>query len=103
MCMTTEIVTMKTATKLTKEEFIRIVDGLERNFHSKQPSFIDTELLYNEKSDEWIMVQHWASREQLKAASKKMFEDESAAAFVQALDPKTVKMSILPQLRKWTL
>ena len=103
MCITTEIVTMKTATKLTKEEFIGIVDGLERNFHSKQPGFMDTELLYNEKSDEWIMVQHWASREELKAASKKMFVDEGAATFVQALDPKTVKMSILPQLGKWIL
>ncbi len=103
MCVITEIVTMKTATKLIKEEFIRIVDGLERNFHSKQPGFMDTELLYNDKSDEWIMVQHWVSREEQKAASKKMFEDESAAAFVQALEPKTVKMSILPQLGKWTL
>ena len=103
MCMITEIVTMKTATKLTKEEFIRIVDGLERNFHSKQPGFMDTELLYNEKSDEWIMVQHWASREEQKAASKKMFEDEGAATFVQVLDPKTVKMNILPQLGKWAL
>ena len=48
MSIATEIVTMKIAQEITKDEFISIVDGLERNYHSKQPGFIDTELLYNE-------------------------------------------------------
>lgn len=101
MSIATEIVTMKIAQEITKDEFIGIVDGLERNYHSRQPGFIDTELLYNEESKEWIMVQHWASMEDLKVASDKMFQDGEAAPFVKSLDPSSVKMSILPQLKAW--
>lgn len=101
MSIATEIVTMKTSQEVTKDSFISIVDSLEKNYHSKQQGFIDTELLYNEENREWTMVQHWASMEELKAASDKMFQDEGAAPFVKALDAASVKMSILPQIKIW--
>lgn len=47
------------------------------------------------------MVQHWETMEQLKTASEKMFQDAEAAAFVKALNPVSVKMSILPQIKVW--
>lgn len=101
MSIITEIVTMKTVPGIAADEFINIVDCLERDYHSKQSGFIDTELLYNDKSNEWIMVQHWASKEQQNAASAKMFKDENAASFVKVLEPTSVKMSILPQIKTW--
>lgn len=101
MSIATEIVTMKTAPDITKEVFVNIVEALEKEFHSKQAGFIDTELLYNDESGDWTMIQHWDSMAQLKAASDKMFQDKGAAAFVKALDPASVKMSILPQIRVW--
>ena len=101
MGVITEIVTMKLADNTAKDDFISIVGGLEKNFHSKQPGFIDTELLYDEKNDLWIMIQHWESPEQLKDASKKMFTDSAAELFVKSIDPKNVKMTIAPQLGFW--
>ena len=101
MCIITEIVTMKIIDKITNEEFINIVDYLEKNFHSKQPGFIDTELLFNDKSNEWIMIQHWDTINHLKAASTKIFNDSEASVFVKCIDPKNIKMTILPQLKKW--
>ncbi len=101
MTTITEIVTMKTAEEITKEEFISIVDGLEKEYHSKQPGFIDTELLYDCKSNEWIMIQHWASMEELKASSKKLLQAKESALFVKTLDSKAVKMKILPQSKSW--
>ena len=101
MSIITEIVTMKLAGNIEKNDFISIVDGLERSFHSKQPGFIDTELLYDEKNDLWIMIQHWESIEQLKNASKKIFVDSAAKHFIQSIDPKNVKMTIAPQLGIW--
>ena len=101
MSIATEIVTMKTSQEVTKDSFISIVDSLEKDYHSKQQGFIDTELLYNEENREWTMIQHWASMEELKAASDKMFQDEGAAPFVKALDAASVKISILPQMKKW--
>lgn len=101
MSIATEIVMMKTAQEVSKDEFLSIVDGLERNYHAKQSGFLNTELLYNDENNEWTMIQHWASMEELKAASDKMFQSEEAAPFVKALDPASVKMIILPQLRIW--
>lgn len=101
MSIATEIVTMKIAQEVLKNDFISIVDALEKNYHSKQRGFINTELLYNDESNEWTMIQHWASMEELKAASDKMFQDEGAAHFVKALDPASVKMNILSQIKAW--
>ena len=101
MQIITEIVTVKLADDITKDEFVSIVDGLERDFHSKQLGFIDSELIYDEQNDTWIMIQHWETAEQLKEASRKIFEDSAAKSFVQALDPKNVKMIIAPQLGVW--
>ena len=64
MSIATEIVTMKTLQEVTKYSFISIVDALEKDYHSKQQGFIDTELLYNEENREWTMIQHWASMEE---------------------------------------
>ncbi|MCL2839544.1 MAG: antibiotic biosynthesis monooxygenase [Defluviitaleaceae bacterium] len=101
MHIITEVVTMKLAVDITRDAFVSIVDGLEMNFHSKQPGFIDSELIYDEKNDTWIMIQHWETAEQLKEASRKIFEDSAAKSFVKCVDPKNVKMIIAPQLGVW--
>ena len=71
MSIATEIVSMKTSQEVTKDSFISIVDSLEKDYHSKQQGFIDTELLYNEENREWTMIQHWASMEELKDVYKR--------------------------------
>ena len=63
--------------------------------------FIDTELLYNDKADEWIMIQHWSNLNDMRAASRKMFENPVTEAFVKSINPGSVKMLMLPQLGKW--
>jgi len=101
MSIITEIVIMKTLEDVKKTDFINIIDGLEKNFHSKQPGFIDSELLYNDETREWIMIQHCISMEDLKSASEKMFKDTAAGSFVKALNPESIKMIMLPQLNTW--
>ncbi|MCL2052479.1 MAG: antibiotic biosynthesis monooxygenase [Lachnospiraceae bacterium] len=97
----TEIVTMKIADGMAKEEFIRIFNELENKFHSIQPGFVDSELLHNEKTDEWIVIQHWDSLENMQAASKLMFNNPITETYVKTIDPSSVKMIILPQLGVW--
>jgi len=101
MSTITEIVTFQSSEGIIKEDFIRIVDELENNYHSKQPGFIDTELLYDEKKFEWVMIQHWDSPENQKSASVKMFKSSEAEAFVKSVIPNTVKMRTLTQLQTW--
>lgn len=101
MNVITEIIMMKTVEGIGEEEFIYVVNSLEENFHAKQTGFIDTELLYNDKVSEWIMIQHWDSFETLKSASQKIFHDKAAKSFVESLRKESVKMIILPQIRKW--
>ena len=97
----TEIVRMKTVEGIEEEEFIEIIDGLEKNFHSRQKGFIDTELLFHEEVKEWYMIQHWNSQEDLKEASKKIFMDKNAEKFVNSLNKESIKILILPQIASW--
>ena len=101
MCIITEIVTMKTVEGISKDDFMDVVDGLEKNFHSKLSGFIDSELIYNNKTNEWIMIQHWDNLENLQSASKKMFQNPITESFVKSLQPDSVKMLKLPQLGAW--
>ena len=78
----TEIVKMKAIEGISKEEFI------------------DTELLYSEE-EEWYMIQHWNSKDELKEASKNIFKDVNAKDFVRVVDKHSVKMFIFSQIRSW--
>jgi hypothetical protein len=101
MSVVTEIVIFKVVEGIDKDKFFSIVDSLERNFHSKLSGFIDTELLFNEGTGEWIMIQHWDNMDNAQSASKKMFNNPITEEFVKSLDPKSVKMLKLPQLKVW--
>lgn len=103
MNIITEIVTFKIIEDLSEGDFINIVEELEANFHSLQKGFIDTELLQDKSNNEWIILQHWDSSENLHAASKKMFIDEKASVFVKSLIPQSVKMRIVSQIKTWNL
>ncbi|MCL2065672.1 MAG: hypothetical protein FWG98_15060 [Candidatus Cloacimonetes bacterium] len=102
MNIMTEIVTFQTIENVTKEEFISIVDELEKNFHSLQLGFIDSELLFNDVDEEWIIIQHWDSMENMQLASKKMFDSPITETFINALNTKSVKMLRFHQLGVWT-
>jgi len=101
MSIMTEIVTFQTIENVTKEEFISIVDGVEKNFHSLQLGFIDTELLYNDVAKEWIMIQHWDGKENMQSASKEMFDNPITETFINALNTKSVKILRFPQVGTW--
>ena len=103
MSMITEIVNMKTVDGVSKEGFIEIIDELEMNFHSKQPGYIDSEILYDEQKRLWIMIQHWSSMDTMKAASANMFQDSATEKFRAAIDPKAVTISVFPTLRSWSI
>lgn len=101
MNIMTEIVKMKTVEGVTPEDFMKTVNKLELEFHLKQEGYVDTELLFDEKEDVWIMVQHWETLEDLKNASGKMFKENCTEAFRNAIDPKNIEIRVYPQLQTW--
>lgn len=97
----TEIVDFEAVCGIADEEFVRIVEHLEENFHSKQKGFIDTELVKVNEHSQWMMIQHWDSIEESREASKMMMKTPITETFRQALNPKTVKIRYLSQVKKW--
>lgn len=97
----TEIVSFEINDGIDYEAFTNIVDQLEREYHSKQPGFIDTELLYDSKNNTWLMLQHWESMIELKNASKQMFKEKCTEEFRAALNEKSVKIHAYPQIKTW--
>jgi heme-degrading monooxygenase HmoA len=96
----TEIVEFTVILGVSDEEFIAIVDALEKQFHSKQSGFLDTELLKG-KDGRWLMVQHWESLDQVKAVVKLMMKEPNTLKFRQTINPTSVKMMLLEQARCW--
>lgn len=70
----TEIAEFQVVYGITDEEFGKIVEHLEVNFHSKQKGFIDTELVKVNEDSQWMMIQHWESIEESKEVSKMMMK-----------------------------
>lgn len=101
MNIVTEVVSFETQEGIGYNDFVKIVDMLECEFHSKQPGFVDTELLHDSKNGIWIMIQHWESMDDLKNASKKMFEESKTKPFCGALNTNTIKISTYPQIQVW--
>lgn len=97
----TEIVELKTVEGVSDTQFVKIVDILEKEFHSKQAGFINTELIQDKESSSWMMIQHWSSINDAKASSGKMFQEVITEDFRKSLDPHSVKIRFLPQIKTW--
>ncbi|WZL72214.1 antibiotic biosynthesis monooxygenase [Clostridiaceae bacterium 35-E11] len=97
----TEIAEFQVISAISDEAFIRIVEDLEENFHSKQGGFIDSELVRGNEHSQWLIIQHWDSAEQAKAASKRMMKEPITGKFRESLDPKTVKIRYLSNVLNW--
>lgn len=76
---------------------------MEKDFHSKQEGFLRSELLHDLKTDQWIIIQHWSSLEHMKEASRKMFNNPMTEVFVKSIDPQSVKILMIPQIRSWDM
>jgi len=97
----TEIAEFTIIPSVNEDEFVEIVSQLEESFHSKQKGFIDTELLKANNNSDWIMIQHWESVEDAKNSSRLMMQVPVTEAFRCSLDPKSVKLRYLNQIKTW--
>ena len=96
-----EIVKFRISEKIKQRDFLKIVDNLEKNFHSKQNGFISTDLLKSNQANEYIMIQHWMTLVEYKEAVKQMMKDSETIDFRKAIDPKSVEMSFYNVIKKY--
>ena len=97
----TEIVEFEIAEHVSKDSFVDIVSSVENNFHMKQRGYIDSELVKG-KDNSWTMIMHWESIDDARQAVKLMMQETSTEEFRQVVDPKTVRMSLLEQIKTWS-
>lgn len=97
----TEIASFNTISGIKESEFIEIVDALEKEFHMNQRGYIDSELVKGKEENQWIMIQHWETKNDALVSSRRMMQDEITEKFRNSLDPKSVKLSYLEQILKW--
>ncbi len=98
----TEIADFIVLDHITNDEVIRLVDYVEKEFHTKQKGFIDTELVKGKEEKQWLMIQHWRTIEEAKQASANMMKSEAAEEFRDIMDKKNVKLMFLEQIRTWS-
>jgi len=99
--MITECVYFDSIDGLSDEDFISIVDRLEKDFHMRQSGIIDTELVRGKGPRQWLMIQHWESLDHATDASRKLMTDDTTEIFRRSLDPKTVRISYHEHAARW--
>ncbi|WP_435307367.1 antibiotic biosynthesis monooxygenase [Sebaldella termitidis] len=97
----TEIVYLESKTEIAEGDFTEIINRLEKNFHSVQEGFIDTELLHTPGTNCWIMIQHWNSMENMKKSSSGMFKNTTTEEFRNSINPEKIQIKTYEQKGIW--
>jgi heme-degrading monooxygenase HmoA len=95
-----ELAQFKLADGVDEQSFLRAADAVQEDFLRKQDGYIDRELLKGE-DNQWLDILHWSSLEEAQQASEAMLQAPSAAGFMQAIDPTSVKMMHLETVKAW--
>lgn len=98
--MITELVQMRIQEDIGDEDFIGIVDAMERGFHMEMEGCVDSEL-FKDDDGLWRMIMHWESKEVLKKASGLMMRSEITLDFRNCLIPGSVRISSFEQAGAW--
>ncbi len=98
--MIIEIAQFKLVSGVSDEEFLKEAEAVQKSFLEKQSGYIDRELL---KSDDglWVDVLHWNSMKEAQKAAEVMMSDPATQGFMQKIDPSSVKMFHLMQMKSW--
>ena len=95
-----EITQFKLATGVSDEAFLKEANNVQDNFLNQQSGYINRELL-KDKDGQWIDIVYWTSMEEAKKASEVVMQDSATQGFMQKIDPSSVKMLHLKQVKTW--
>src|SRR3989338_4376815 len=93
-----EIAQFKLAAGVSEKDFLREAEAVQKNFLEKQSGYIDRELL-KDKDGGWVDILHWNSMEEAQKAAEVMMSDPRTQGFMQKIDPSSVKMMHLLQVK----
>ncbi len=95
-----EIAQFRLATGVNDKDFLQEAEVVQKNFLEKQGGYIDRELL-KDKDGQWVDILHWNSMEEAQKAAEVMMSDPATQSFMQKIDPSSVKMLHLEQVKKY--
>ncbi len=95
-----EIAQFKLVAGVKDGDFLQEAEVVQKNFLEKQIGYIDWELLKGEDG-QWVDILHWNSIEEAQKASEMLLKEPAAQGFIRKIDPTSIKMLHLMQLRKW--
>lgn len=96
-----EIIRFAKIDKYNDDEFVEMIDKLEKDFHINQKGYIDTKLTRGKEAGSWIMIQHWDSLEEAREANKKFVQSPLTEKFRNSLDPQSVSLFFTDQTKFW--
>ena len=95
-----EVAQFKLVTGVNDGEFLGEAERVQKNFLEKQPGYIDRELLKGDDG-QWADILHWNSIEEAQKASEMLLKEPAAQGFIRKIDPTSISMLHLMQMRKW--
>jgi len=95
-----EIAQFTLAAGVNNGDFLQEAEAVQKNFLEKQPGYVDRELLKG-GDGQWADILHWNSMEEARKASEALLKDPIAQEFMRKIDPASVRMLHLMQMKKW--
>lgn len=98
--LTIEIAQFKLVPGTEDAGFLKAADVVQKNFLRKQKGFVDREL---SKSDDgqWVDILHWKTMQDALKASEEMLKNPSCLDFIQKIDPTSVTMTHVRQVKTY--
>jgi hypothetical protein len=95
-----EISQFRLAKGVDEQSFLKGANAVQETFLKKQNGFIERELLKDENG-QWVDILHWKTRADAERAAKEAMNNPVAAEFFQKMDPASIKMMHLEQMRMY--
>src|SRR3989344_5799393 len=95
-----EIAQFRLVADIQEKDFLKEAEVVHEDFLRKQRGYVDRELL-KDKDGLWMDVLHWKSMEEAQKAAELLMKGPKAEKFIGMIDPSSVKMLHLWQVKEF--
>ncbi len=100
--MITEIIAFELLEGVSHDQLLKQADKVVNDFHKKQDGYIDMELDNASFGDQWQMIVHYQSMDDIEKVKNNLPHSKAIKEFTQLLAPNSMKVSFFKQQACWS-
>ena len=100
--MITELIVFELKKGIAKNQVVNQANKMVNDFHKKQDGYVDMELICDPSEDQWKMIIHYETMEDIEKVKLNIPNSKAIKDFTALVLPESLKVSFYDQLQKWT-